>query len=161
MAGSQHISRRDFIKLTTAAVGTFIGAAIGLPTIAYLIDPALKTSSADAWIPLGDLESYEIDKPTLFTFTRSKINGWEKTVNSYGVFILRKSQTEVVVLSNKCTHLSCRVNWNDTKQRYICPCHDAQFDAGGKVLAGPPPRPLDAYETKVENGALSIHILEG
>jgi Rieske Fe-S protein len=161
MAGSQHISRRDFITLTTAAVGTIIGAVIGLPAIAYLIDPALKTGSTEAWIPLGKLESYEIGKPTLSTFTRSKVNGWEKSVNSYGAFVLRKSQTEVVVFSNVCTHLSCRVNWQTDKQQYVCPCHDGRFGIDGQVLAGPPPRPLDVYEMKVEDGTLSIHFLEG
>jgi menaquinol-cytochrome c reductase iron-sulfur subunit len=161
MAGSRHISRRDFITLTTAAVGTIIGAAIGLPAIAYLIDPALKTGSTEAWIPLGKLESFEIGKPSLSTFTRSKVNGWEKSVNSYGVFVLRKSQTEVAVFSNVCTHLSCRVNWQADKQQYICPCHDGRFGIDGKVVSGPPPRPLDTYETKVEDGTLSVHFLEG
>jgi len=161
MAGSRHISRRDFITLATAAVGTFIGAAVGLPAIAYLIDPAFKTGSTDTWIPLGKLDSFEIGKPILSTFTRSKVNGWEKSVNSYGVFVLRKSQTEVVVFSNVCTHLSCRVNWNADKQQYICPCHDGRFGIDGKVVSGPPPRPLDVYETKVEDGILSIHFLEG
>ena len=164
MAGSHHISRRDFIKLTTAAVGTFIGAAIGLPVIGFLIDPALKSSTTDAWIPLGKLETFEIGKPTPASFTRSKANGWEKTVNSYGVFVLRTSDTETQVLSNKCTHLGCHVNWNADTQEYICPCHDAQFGINGEVLGGPPPRPLDRYsgdQLKVEDGTLLLHFLGG
>jgi menaquinol-cytochrome c reductase iron-sulfur subunit len=164
MAGSHHISRRDFIKITTAAVGTVIGAVIGLPAIAFLIDPALKSSKADAWIPLGKLENFEIGKPTPASFTRSKVNGWEKTVNSYGVFVLRTSESETLVLSNKCTHLGCNVNWNVDKQEYICPCHDAQFGINGNVLGGPPPRPLDRYsgdQVKVEDGTLLIHFLGG
>jgi Rieske Fe-S protein len=164
MAGSRHISRRDFIKLTTAAVGTFIGAAVGLPAIDYLIDPALKASSSDAWIPLGKLETFEIGKPTLASFTRSTVNGWEQTANSYGVFVLRTSDTETLVLSNKCTHLGCHVNWHADKQEFICPCHDAQFDIDGKVLGGPPPRPLDRYagdQVKVEDDTLFIHFVGG
>jgi len=164
MAGSHHISRRDFIKITTAAVGSVIGAAIGLPAINFLIDPALKADKTDAWIPLGKLEKIEIGKPTLLTFTRSKANGWEKTVNSYGVFILRKSETQTLVLSNKCTHLGCHVNWDAETQEYICPCHDAQFGINGEVLGGPPPRPLDQYsgdQVKVEDGTLLIHFQEG
>lgn len=162
MSGPGSISRRDFIKLTTAAVGTVIGAVIALPAIAYLIDPALKAGSdAEAWIPVGKLETFEIDKPSLATFTRSKINGWEKTVNSYGVFVLRRSETEVVAFSNVCTHLGCRVNWLADQQQYICPCHDAHFNMDGKVVSGPPPRPLDTYETKVADGVLSIHFLKG
>ena len=161
MAGSHSISRRDFIKLVTVGVGAVIGAAVGLPAIAYLLDPALKSSTSDAWVPLGKLEGFEIGKPTLVNFTRSQTSGWEKTVNSYGVFILRKSDTDVLALSNRCTHLGCRVNWKDDRQTYVCPCHDATFDLQGKVLVGPPPRPLDGYETKVENGTLFIHFLEG
>jgi len=164
MAGSHHISRRDFIKITTVAVGSVIGAAIGLPAINFLIDPALKAGKTDAWIPLGKLEKIEIGKPTLLTFTRSKANGWEKTVNSYGVFILRKSETQTLVLSNKCTHLGCHVNWDAETQEYICPCHDAQFGINGEVLGGPPPRPLDQYsgdQVKVEDGTLLIHFQEG
>jgi menaquinol-cytochrome c reductase iron-sulfur subunit len=164
MAGSQHISRRDFVKLTTMAVGGFIGAAIGLPAIAYLIDPALKTTQSDAWIPLGQMENFQVDLPTPVNFTRSKTNGWEKTVNSYGMFVIKKSDSEAVVLSNKCTHLGCRVNWQTETQEFVCPCHDARFGAGGQVLGGPPPRPLDQYagdQLKIEDGILYLHFVEG
>ena len=172
MAGSHHgsavsyhhISRRDFVKLTTAALGTIMGAVIGLPAIDYLIDPALKAPKTDAWIPLGKMEKFEIGKPALVTFTRSQVNGWEKTANSYGMFVLKRSDTEVLVLSNICTHLSCRVNWKEDRQEYVCPCHDAQFGINGEVLDGPPPRPLDSYsgdQVKVEDGTLFIHLLEG
>jgi menaquinol-cytochrome c reductase iron-sulfur subunit len=164
MAGSGHINRREFIKLTTAAVGTLIGAAIGLPAITYLIDPALKMTKADAWIPLGKLETFETGKPSLVSFTRSKVNGWEKTVNSYGVFVIKQSDTNFLVLSNKCTHLGCSVNWKDDRQEFICPCHDAQFGQDGSVRGGPPPRPLESFSgdrLKVEDGVLLLHFLEG
>lgn len=164
MAGSHHISRRDFIKLATLTAGGAIGAAIGIPSIFYLVDPALEAGGKDAWVPLGPLENFEIGKPTLVTFVRTKVNGWEKTSNSYGVFVLRKSEEEVTVLSNRCTHLSCRVNWNEEKQTYICPCHDATFSLDGEVLGGPPPRPLDRYEgeaLKIEEGVVSIFFTEG
>jgi len=160
MAGSDHISRREFILGVTAAVGAFITAVVGLPALDYLIAPALTSSSTDTWIPLGKLADFEVGKPTLATFTRTKVNGWEKTVNSYGVFVLRKSQTESVVYSNVCTHLGCRVNWKAEMNQFICPCHDGHFSLDGRVVSGPPPRPLDMYTTKVDNGILSIHFLE-
>jgi Rieske Fe-S protein len=164
MAGSHHISRRDFIKLVTFGTGGVIVAGIGIPAVDYLIAPALRSSKADTWLPLGKTASFEIGKPVLATFVRSKVNGWEKTVTTYGVFVLRKSDTEFFVLSNKCTHLGCNVNWNADKQEYVCPCHDAQFDINGKVLGGPPPRPLNAYsgdQLKVENDVLMLHFVEG
>jgi menaquinol-cytochrome c reductase iron-sulfur subunit len=162
MESPHHISRREFVALTTAAVGVLIGAVVGLPAIAYLLEPALKGGAGkDVWLPLGKMDSFPVGTPTLATFTRSKVSGWEKSTTSYGVFVYRKSDTDVVVYSNICTHLSCHVNWDEGKKEYICPCHDGRFDITGKVVAGPPPRPLDTYETKVEDDTLSIHFLEG
>ena len=162
MAKSPHISRNDFVKITVGALGTIIGAVVGLPTIFYLISPANQKQESDAWIPAGPLENYPVGVPTLFSFTRSKINGWEKTVNSYGVYILRRSEApeDILALSNVCTHLSCRVKWDEGLQVYACPCHDAHFGLEGGVDSGPPPRPLDTYETKVEEGVLSVHFVE-
>jgi menaquinol-cytochrome c reductase iron-sulfur subunit len=164
MAESHNFSRRDFVKAVTAVVGGVITAAIGLPAIGYLIDPALKSQKADAWIPLGNFKSFAVGKPTLVSFNRSQVNGWEKTVSSYGVFVLRKSETDTLVLSNKCTHLGCQVNWKADRNEYVCPCHDAQFSIEGQVLGGPPPRPLNTYsgdQLKVENGMLMLHFTEG
>ncbi len=161
MTKSPHLSRKEFVTFTLGVLGSIMGALVGLPAIGYLLSPALKVHSREAWIELGPLENYPLGVPTLFTFTRSKINGWEKTVNSYGVYVLRKNENEVVVYYNVCTHLSCRVNWIEASNEFICPCHDGRFTIDGEVTAGPPPRPLDRYETKIEEGNLSIHFLEG
>jgi quinol---cytochrome c reductase iron-sulfur subunit, bacillus type len=161
MTKSPNLSRNDFVKFTVGALGAVIGAVVGLPAIGYLISPALKIQKIDAWVQLGALENYPIGVPTLFTFTRTIINGWEKTVNSYGVYVLRKSESEVVVFSNVCTHLACRVSWKDDSQEFICPCHDGRFNINGEVVKDPPPRPLDRYETKIEDGNLSIRLLKG
>ncbi|MBT7073340.1 MAG: ubiquinol-cytochrome c reductase iron-sulfur subunit [Anaerolineae bacterium] len=157
MASSHRISRRDFVKVVTATLSGIMGAAMGIPIISYLIDPALKVQSSEAWIPLGSLEGFPVGSPKAFSFTRSNINGWEKTVNSYGGFILVKSGGDILALSNRCTHLSCSVNWDEGREEYVCPCHDAQFDIEGEVNAGPPPHALDQFETKVEEGNLFVH----
>jgi len=156
MASSHRISRRDFVKVMTAALGSVMGVVMGIPIVGYLIDPALKAQSGEALIPLGPLENFPVGTPKSFSFTRSNVNGWEKTVNSYGGFVYRKSESELIVLSSRCTHLSCSVNWNEAKGEYDCPCHDAQFGVEGEVLGGPPPHPLDRYEASVEEGTLMI-----
>jgi len=164
MAKSPHLSRNEFVKVVVGAVGTFIGAVIALPAVGYLLTPAvdaMKSKSGETWIPAGLLENYEVGKPQLFSFTRTKVNGWERTTNSYGVYILRINDTETRVLSNVCTHLSCRVTWHEDQQEYLCPCHDAAFTIEGQVAGGPPPRPMDEYVTKVEEGALLFNFTEG
>lgn len=161
MSSSHQVNRRDFVKVVTALIGTVMGAVIGLPAIGYILAPALKKQASDAWIPAGPVENFPDGEPTLFNFTRSKVNGWEKTVNSYGVYILRRDGNKILALSNSCTHLSCRVSWKPEENRYTCPCHAGYFNVDGDVLDGPPPRPLDAYETKIEEGTLFIHFVEG
>ena len=153
---SESLNRREFIKGAAAAIGGLITAVIGLPTIAYLIDPALKESAKEAWIPIG--------KPVPFSFTRVQVNGWERTSTSHGGFVIRKSENanDLLILDSKCTHLACTVNWSETDRVYLCPCHDAKFGEEGEVLDGPPPHPLHRYtEFRVsDDGTLEIFYKE-
>jgi Rieske Fe-S protein len=153
---NNQISRRDFIKATTVFVGGLIGALIGIPSVAYLLSPSLRTVEDAALIPLGPLENYPLGIPTRFDFTRTKVNGWERTGIGYGVFVVRQDEKNVRVFSNICTHLGCHVNWHPDVQHYISPCHDGHFDIVGNNISGPPPRPLDEFVTKIENGNLVI-----
>ena len=159
------VSRRDFIKVTTGIVGGIIGAVIGLPTVYYLIDPALREGAKEAWIPIGKLEDMKIGIPYPFSFTRVQVNGWERTSTSHGGFITRNSEApnDLLILNSKCTHLSCTVNWSENDQVYLCPCHDAKFGSLGEVLDGPPPRPLDRFEEfrVTEDGNIEIFYKEG
>ena len=161
---SESINRREFIKGATAVIGGLITAVIGLPTIAYLIDPALQESAKEAWIPVGKLADIPLGKPTPFSFTRVQVNGWERTSTSHGGFVIRKSDdpNDLLILNSRCTQLGCTVNWKDEANAFLCPCHDAKFDATGKVLDGPPPRPLDRFaDFRVnEEGVLEIFYKE-
>ncbi|MDZ7844827.1 MAG: Rieske (2Fe-2S) protein [Anaerolineales bacterium] len=155
------LDRQGFVKIVTTFLGSIMGAILGLPLINYFITPALQKEQIEDWVAVGPLEDYPIGKPQTFTFTRTQINGWERTSQSYGVYVLRQNQADLSVLSNVCTHLSCRVTWKEEQDAYICPCHDASFDIQGEVIKGPPPRPLDQFETKIEEGIIYIHLLEG
>ena len=153
-ASSNQVSRRDFIKVTVATIGGLIGAVIAIPSIAYLLSPALEKKDNTGTIDLGPLEKYPIGTPTRFETTITKVNGWERTGTLYGLFVYRKSENEVRVFSDICTHLGCRVSWHADQEHYISPCHNGHFDIVGSVVSGPPPRPLDEYITRIENGNL-------
>ncbi|RJP50621.1 MAG: ubiquinol-cytochrome c reductase iron-sulfur subunit [Anaerolineaceae bacterium] len=155
---TQNISRRDFIKVTTGIVGGLIGLAIGLPIVAYLLSPSLRTSEDNSTIDLGPLEKFPVGIPTKFEFTRTKVNGWERTATNYGLYVVRRINNEVRVFSDICTHLGCRVSWHPNQEHYISPCHDGHFDLLGNVVSGPPPRPLDEFVTHIENGNLIVSL---
>ena len=152
------LNRRDFIKGTAAAIGGLIGALIGIPSVAYLLSPATQAEEDTDSIALGPHENYAIGVPTRFDFTRTKVNGWERTAVNYGLFVVRKNESDVRVFSDICTHLGCRVSWHPDQAHYISPCHDGHFDIVGNVISGPPPRPLDEFTTKIEDGNLFVQL---
>lgn len=57
--------------------------------------------------------------------------------------LVRVASENFVAYSQKCTHLSCPVVYQAVDQQFHCPCHAGRFAvADGRVLAGPPKRPL-------------------
>ncbi len=155
------MDRRSFVKIVTASLGSMMAAIVGLPVIQYFISPALGKTTSDDWISLGSVDNFPFDIPTLFNFAITKVNGWERSSLSYGAFVLRKEGQDPIVFSDVCTHLSCRVNWNEEKSEFYCPCHAAFFSKNGEVVSGPPPRPLDRYEIRLDGDQLFIHLTEG
>ncbi|HEY5902971.1 MAG TPA: twin-arginine translocation signal domain-containing protein, partial [Anaerolineales bacterium] len=124
---SEPASRRDFIKAATAIIGGAIGLVLGIPSIGYLVDPALKSSGKEGWVPVGKLADMPVGTPFPFSFTSVQVNGWERTSTNRGGYVLRKSEDpkDVIILNSRCTHLGCTVNWKEEAQEFLCPCHDA------------------------------------
>lgn len=61
----------------------------------------------------------------------------------------------------RCTHLTCPVQFAAHSGRLECPCHNGSFDgATGAVLSGPPPRPLVRIRLRVENGEIFAEGIE-
>lgn len=75
-----------------------------------------------------------------------------------------KKEIPYVAFSGKCPHLGCGYKWRKHKmlgQVFLCPCHLSIYDAAGKVLDGPAPRPLDALPIRVSpSGEVEIIDME-
>lgn len=153
--GDENGRRRFFTGIIGVVAGT-VAALVGLPAIGFLISPGVKKQNQDEWLTLGPVSSLLIGVPTGFPFSRRIADGWVESTETGVAYAITNDGQNVKVFSNVCTHLSCRVNWNPEKRGFFCPCHDGLFGLDGEVLAGPPPRPLDQFETKVENGQISI-----
>ena len=68
---------------------------------------------------------------------------------------VNKKEVPYIAFSGKCPHLGCGYKWRQHKilgQVFLCPCHLSIYDASGKVLDGPAPRPLDALPIKISAG---------
>ncbi|NOS82097.1 MAG: ubiquinol-cytochrome c reductase iron-sulfur subunit [Nitrospira sp.] len=75
-----------------------------------------------------------------------------------------KKEIPFLAFSGKCPHLGCAYKWRKHKvlgQVFLCPCHLSIYDASGKVLDGPAPRPLDLLPIQVSaSGEVQIIDME-
>jgi cytochrome b6-f complex iron-sulfur subunit len=70
--------------------------------------------------------------------------------------LVKAKKGGVVALSAVCTHLGCIVQWDKDKQIFICPCHGGRFTPEGKVISGPPPKPLNTLKATVADGKITV-----
>lgn len=67
---------------------------------------------------------------------------------------LVKVDGDVVALSQKCTHLGCRVPFCSSSGQFECPCHGSVFNRGGDYRAGPAPRGMDKFPVEIGDDGL-------
>jgi menaquinol-cytochrome c reductase iron-sulfur subunit len=156
MGKLDRLNRREFMKVATGAIGGLIAAALAIPAVGYIVGPALKRTTEEEWIALGSASKVELGTPTLFKASIERQTGWILNTSEISAYVLTEDGRDYVAMSNTCTHLGCRVRWIAEEDRFFCPCHNAVFNKDGEVISGPPPRPLDRYEVKVENDQLFI-----
>lgn len=74
-----------------------------------------------------------------------------------GAWLVRQQDGSVVAFVPRCTHHACAYDWEREQSRFHCRCHEGYFGIDGRVLGGPPPRPLARYQTRPGAGG-SIEI---
>jgi len=156
MPQDNSLDRKGFFGAATWAIGGLIGLGMGIPAISYIIGPAVQKSEDREWIRLGSTSKVELGNPTLFKTTIKRQTGWIVNDEEISAYILTEDGRDFIAFSNICTHLGCKVRWINDESQFFCPCHTAIFDKDGKVVSGPPPRPLDQYQVKVEDGQIYI-----
>ena len=77
-------------------------------------------------------------------------------VNVQGVFIVRKSTSAYIGLSQICTHAGCTIGFSQGPKEFVCPCHGGVYDLSGNVVSGPPPSPLARYQVVANGNILTI-----
>jgi len=62
------------------------------------------------------------------------------------VILIRVSEGDFRAFAATCTHLDCIVEYHRNEQVIWCNCHNGEYDLSGQRVAGPPPKPLEAFE---------------
>ena len=103
----------------------------------------------------------ENEKPKRL-FDAGNINSFQKnsvTVFRGGRFYLVKlDDGGFLALSLRCTHLGCSIEWEEDKNRFICPCHASAFEINGNVQNPPAPSALDYFPVVIQNGKIMVDI---
>ena len=151
--GSAHaaMSRQKFLTGATVGLGGLMGAIIAVPVTVAVLAPSFKT-----------IKEYPVDigPTTLYPETGAGLVPWHDVtfenrpddvsgLSRRLVFIRNDGDDKFTAISNTCMHLGCPVQANATG--FACPCHGGQYDKEGRRIAGPPVRPLNRYETSVDD----------
>ncbi len=124
------ITRRDLLGILSlgslfAAIGTAIVGMLRLPKPSVMPVPSQR---------------YKIGEPGGFPVGEARIP------EGRNVFVFNDDRG-FFAISAVCTHLGCIVK--SVPGGFDCPCHGSRYDARGKNIAGPAPRPLDWFEVAV------------
>jgi len=135
------LSRRDFLKIAWAFFGGVVAVETAGVFLAYL-QPRLAEGEFGSVITAGLVDDFPANSVTHIPNGR--------------FYIVRIGDGGFLAVYHRCTHLGCTVPWDSTAQKFVCPCHNSQFDQQGSVQNPPAPRPLDLFVLTIENGEVKV-----
>ena len=152
------LTRRKFYIAMIYGLWGAIAAALSVPAAIYLLIPP-KLRKLPHWVEAGGVASLEPRQPMEMVFRQNRVDGWKIQSERSSAWVVKLSDSQIVAYGPQCTHLGCAYHWDDSRGYFLCPCHTSIFGIDGKVISGPASRPLDRYETKLEDGKLMLGAL--
>jgi menaquinol-cytochrome c reductase iron-sulfur subunit len=143
---AQHDDRRSALaKIVTAglaAIGTGLAALVGL------VAAPVARGTERRWRRAASIFDLPPDAPMTAVLAERSADGWYQSRREVVVYIDREGDG-YRALSATCTHLGCRVRWEEASRQFLCPCHGGVYDRSGRVVSGPPPVPLARINVRV------------
>jgi quinol---cytochrome c reductase iron-sulfur subunit, bacillus type len=154
----ESMTRRTVFALAGQALGGAAGAAIALPAVGFALAPIFHRSR-ERWEAVGPVGNFSEStyRPVVTTLVESIGEAGKTTVYvRRGSKDLGEDPSVHVAISTRCAHLGCPVRFVQAAGNFICPCHGGVYDFQGKVIGGPPVRPLDRFQTRVRAGQVQV-----
>jgi Rieske Fe-S protein len=146
--------RRALILFVNAAIALVGGAFTAVAGVFALRPPS--AAAAGRWVRAGTTDDLKPDEPVPRVLAISRADGWYRERARQTVFLVWDGDKQIRALSATCTHLGCQVQWDAKGKKFRCPCHGGVYAADGRVLDGPPPRPLDTIEARIDPRDTSV-----
>src|SRR5690349_2016889 len=146
--------RRTLVRFVNAGMGLITAALAGLAGVAAA---PRRVASARRWRKAASIFDLPPNAPFAAVLAERKSDGWLETSKQSVVYIDKQGDT-YRALSATCSHLGCRVAWDETRTQYLCPCHGGVYDREGRVVAGPPPAGLTPLNVRVNPQSSEIEV---
>lgn len=135
-----------FVNTVVALIGGGLSAVLG----AFALGSRGNTSQT-RWSRAGTTEDLKPDEPVARVLSVARVDGWYRARARETVFLVWDGDKTIRAMSATCTHLGCQVRWEPKEKKFRCPCHGGVYAADGTVLEGPPPRPLQTIDARIES----------
>ena len=143
MCPNARLDRRTFLRyLLNGGVLALAGAA--LYPIARYLSPPRGTEVSVYNVVAAKTGELATNAAKIFRFG-----------NRPGILV-HTPQGELKAFSAVCTHLNCTVQYDQNTSVIWCACHNGKFDLNGRVISGPPPRPLEPYQVNVRGDEIVV-----
>lgn len=106
------------------------------PAIRFMWPPAVSESAVNE-APAGKVTDLKPNSGRIFKF------------GARPGILIRTETGEFRAFSAICTHLNCTVQYRSDRHDIWCACHNGIYDLNGRVIGGPPPRPLEEYKVNI------------
>ena len=142
----EYVSRRDLVKFM---VLTSLAFATGQLWI--LGKTLIRRQETFPVLPVARVDDVAVGGHLVFRYPEE----------SGPRLLIRTGETEFVAYDQQCTHLLCPVVPQIEDGMLHCPCHNGYFELeSGRVVAGPPRRPLARVTLEIRDGVVYATGLE-
>lgn len=148
-------SRRDFMMKVSLGLGGVAALAVSVPVVGALVAPLLE-DKPEVWRTVGKPDDFPVGKTQLVRFENADPKAWAGMTARTAAWLRHDTEGHFIAFSVNCTHLGCPVRWEADAELFMCPCHGGVYYRDGSVAAGPPPKELQRYAVRVEQGQVQI-----
>ena len=135
------VTRTRFLTGVALVTGGVMTAAILVPVVGFAAADSLKEEEFQ-WVDVGPLSDFTEGQTTSIAVSGPNPEADRRA-------FVRNGDSALTAIWNRCTHLGCPASYSAGSDAYACPCHGGAYDSAGRVVAGPPPRPLDRFDIKL------------
>lgn len=103
----------------------------------FPVKAASKNLAADGSEAVAGLSKQVFHRPAKTLDSLENGQGGIVNYNGKKCGAYKTEEGRVYLVSTRCPHLGCELQWNPEEKTWDCPCHGSRFDYKGRLIEGP------------------------